>query len=416
MKLFNKLLLISSLAIASQADSLKQVIDNTLNNNINLKSIEIQNKSLYKSYESVQNSFNPNITIGANYLKLDGDTRAVQIGSTSTGFVKFSANLYDGGKNSAIKKQKNYEYKASQQNSITSKKEMILQVVTLYFQAKTIQENITVLEEKSKALQAQYERIKTKYEIQMTTEDEVLKLKSEYESNQYLIAELKYQKESLLQNLSLLSNSTVTSLDNSTLPTIENLIYKKSASIKALELSIQSQNEAINIISSVYYPQLKIEDNYNIYSYDDYNDKMLTDLPDQQNQLMLTLSFNLYDTSSSDKIEATKLAKIASKQKKEYLKLQEKMKFELSKKNLMTQKYKINSLNSAVKMGNSVYDMVKIKYQNGIVDNIVYLDALSKKIYNIALYKQALNDYEIAKANYFFSSGADYIKILKLLD
>jgi hypothetical protein len=36
--------------------------------------------------------------------------------------------------------------------------------------------------------------------------------------------------------------------------------------------------------------------------------------------------------------------------------------------------------------------------------NITYLDALSKKIYNLALYKQALNDYEIAKANYYFSS------------
>jgi len=66
-------------------------------------------------------------------------------------------------------------------------------------------------------------------------------------------------------------------------------------------------------------------------------------------------------------------------------------------------------------MGDSVYDMVKIKYQNGIVDNIAYLDALSKKIYNSALYKQALNDYEIAKVNYYFWSGVEYKKILELL-
>jgi len=50
-----------------------------------------------------------------------------------------------------------------------------------------------------------------------------------------------------------------------------------------------------------------------------------------------------------------------------------------------------------------------------IVDNIAYLDALSKKIYNLALYKQALNDYEIAKANYYFMSGIEYKKILKKL-
>ena len=45
---------------------------------------------------------------------------------------------------------------------------------------------------------------------------------------------------------------------------------------------------------------------------------------------------------------------------------------------LSTQKSKINSLKSAVAMGQSVYDVVKVKYNNGIVDNITYLDALSK--------------------------------------
>jgi outer membrane protein TolC len=64
-------------------------------------------------------------------------------------------------------------------------------------------------------------------------------------------------------------------------------------------------------------------------------------------------------------------------------------------------------------MGESVYEIVKLKYQNGIVDNITYLDALSKKVYNLALYRQALNDYEIAKANYYFASGVEYKEVLK---
>ena len=63
-------------------------------------------------------------------------------------------------------------------------------------------------------------------------------------------------------------------------------------------------------------------------------------------------------------------------------------------------------------MGDTVYKIVKDKFDNGIVDNIAYLDALSKKTYNLALYKQALNDYEIAKANYYFTSGIDFKKVL----
>ena len=127
---------------------------------------------------------------------------------------------------------------------------------------------------------------------------------------------------------------------------------------------------------------------------------------------MLSVSFKLYDTSTKDKIEAARLVKLSTQKKLNYLKTQEKMKFDLATKKLKTSQLKINSLKSAVKMANSVYDMVKIKYENGVVDNITYLDALSKKIYNSALYQQALNDYEIAKANYYFTSGVDYKTIL----
>lgn len=89
------------------------------------------------------------------------------------------------------------------------------------------------------------------------------------------------------------------------------------------------------------------------------------------------------------------------------------MNFDLAKQRLSTQQLKINSLKSAVKMGKSVHEIITIKYQNGIVDNITYLDALSRKVFNEALYKQALNDYEIAKANYYFNSGVDYKSVLK---
>ena len=408
MKLFKKLLLISSLVVTSNATTLKEIINDTLHNNLNLKALEIQNQSLQKNYESVENIFNPSLNVGINYLQLDGDTRAVQVGSTTTAFAKFSTSLYDGGKSSAIKEQKKYEYKSAKQSTDTTKRETILKAVTLFFQTKTIQENIKVFEEKTTALEAQYKRVKIKYDIKMATIDEVLKLKSEYESTEYLIEELKYQKEELLQNLSLLTNKNITFLDDSKLPTLQNIDYKESSSVESLKLSLKAQNEVTNITSSVNLPQLKLEDSFNVYSYNDYNSKILTDLPDKQNQLMLTLSYNLFDTTSKDKIEALRLAHLASKQKLEYVKNQEKMIFNLATKKLITLQHKLNSLKSAVEMGNSVYDMVKIKYQNGIVDNIAYLDALSKKIYNIALYKQALNDYEIAKANYYFSSGKDF--------
>ena len=409
---FNKLLLVGLLVTGSNATNLKELIDSTIQNNQNLQSLKIKDQSYNKTYGSVKNSYNPTFNIGASYLQLDGDVRNVQVGQTSTGYAKLSIDLYNGGKNSALKLQKEYEYKSELKNTTTTIKETILQVVTLYFQTKTVEENLKVLHEKAVALKAQYDRIKTKYDLKMTTIDEVLKFQSEYESNNYLIEELKYQKEELIQNLSFLSNSKVINLDNFKLPEVSNLIYKESSSIDSLKYSIKAQQENKNIVKSSQKPQIKVENSYNFYNYDDYNSNLLTDLPDHQNQLILSINFKLFDTTTSDKVEAAQLVKQATQQKLEYLKVQEQMKFDLAKKRLNTLNLKINSLKSAVKMANSVYDMVKIKYENSVVDNITYLDALSKKIYNTSLYKQALNDYEIAKANYYFDSGIDYKEVL----
>lgn len=412
MILFKKALLIGSLIGVVNATTLKEALTFSMQNNQNIKALHIQDNAKIKDYQSVSNTFNPTLNIGANLLRLDGDTRAVQVGTTTTGFVKFGLNLYDGGKNSATKKAKSYESKISQLNTTTSTKEMLLEVVTTFFNTKTVIENIRVFKEKSATLKAQYERVKEKYDLNMATIDEVLKLQSEYESNQYTIQDLEYQKAQLLQNLSLLTGKVISDLDNSKLPDVLNLQYKDSEAIKSLQLSVKAQAQNADAIASVNKPHIQIEDSYNLYNYDDYDSKVLSDLPDEQNQLTLTLTYNLWDTTSKHKIESAKLQKLALNQKLAYAKAQEKMKFDLAKHKLQTQKLKINSLKSAVNMGNTVYDMVKVKYQNGIVDNITYLDALSKKVYNQALYIQALNDYEIAKANYYFSSGIDFKSIL----
>lgn len=407
MKLYKNILL-SFVTIASlNATTLNEIIDSTLNNNQNIKSLKLQNSSLEQTKQAYTNSYYPTLNLGANYLKLDGDMRDTQIGQTTTAFAKFSIDLYNGGKNEALKKQKEYEYKSAKNQTKQEIRKTMLQVVTLYFNAKTIDDNIKVLKEKAIALKAQYERVKIRYDLKMTTIDEVLKLQSEYESNNYEIEDLKYQKEQNLQNLELVSNMQIKSFDTDKLSDIKTLNYTPSYSIKSLQNNILAKDELKNITKSEKSFQVKVEDTYNIYDYDDYNQKFAQNLPKQQNQLMLSVNYKLFDTSTDEKTQAVRLAKLSLVEQLKFTKRQEKINFKLSKKKLEIQKAKINSLKSAVKMAKSVYDMTKIKYENGVVDNIAYLDALSKKAYYLALFQQSLNDYEIAKANYYFNSGVE---------
>jgi len=400
------------ISLSLQAITLKELIQSTIQNNQNIKANQFEIKAKQKTYESVKNIYNPNLIAGASFTRLNLDRRNTQVGSTSVGFIKFSMDLYDGGKNKATKQQKMYEYKSAKFNNITNTKELLLQVVNLFFNAKTTIENIKVFEKKGILLKAEYERVKEKYKLKMATIDEVLKLKSEYEANKYTIEELKYQKEELLKNLELLTGVKITTLDDSTLPDIMGISYQKSSTIKALEYSIKANEENVKITKSIKKPKITIEDTLSFYKYNDYNEQLLADLPYKQNQFTISLTYNLFDTSSKEKIESAKLIKVSNQLKLNYVKNQEKINFILAQRKLQIQKVKIESAKSALEMANSVYKIIKSKYENGVVDNITYLDALSKKIYNEALYNQALNDYEIAKANYYFNSGVNYKTII----
>jgi len=412
MNILFKVVLFGISVISIQAITLKELINKTLQNNQNLKANSFIQKVKQKNFESVKNIYNPNLIVGASYNRLDLDVRNTQVVNTTTAFAKVSVNLYDGGKNKALKKQKLYEYTAQKYQNITDTKQTILNLVNLYFNLKTIEENIKVYQEKSKALKAQYDRMKVKYDVKMATIDEVLKFKSEYDLNLYTIEEFKYQKEELLQNIELLSGVKIDKIDTQILPNL-NVEYTQTSDIQALKNSLKANEENVNIVKSIKKPQLKLEDSLNVYKYSDYNEKLLKDLPDEQNQFNITLSYNLFDTSSKAKIESAKLLKLATAHKLAFTKNRSKMDFELAKRKLQTQQLKVKSLKSAVEMANSVYEAIKNKYENGVVDNIAYLDALSKKIYNLGLYKKALNDLEIAKVDLYFKSGVDYKKVLK---
>jgi len=412
-KKLSKLTIVMVVATNLNATSLKEVLNSVINNNDLIQSSKFLTKSKERELQSVSNIYSPTLTIGDTFSRLDVDKSAKQVGSTNIAYIKAGVNLYDGGRNKAIKKQKFYQYQSNQYQQKLTTKNLLLQATTLFFQAKSIQAQLKAYEDKGKTLKAQYEKEKIKYKNQMVTIDNLLKLQSEYQANLYQISDLKYQFDVLLQNLSLLTNQNITTLDDDRLLDIKNLKFKESDNIKSLKNDIKASKENINILKSAKKVKVKLEDSYNFYQYDDYNQKILSDLPDSQNQLMLSIQFNLYDTTTRHKTQSAILAKKALDKKLAYQLKQEKLNFLLDKRLLKTQKDKIESAKLALKMAQSVYEIISDKYENGVVDNITYLDALSKKVTNEAMYEQALYEYEIAKAKYYFDSGVDYGEILK---
>ncbi len=407
-----KIALVGVIPLIINAMDLKSMLSYTLQHNSNVKSQNYNISSKAQDYRSVSSLLKPSIDIGVNYSKLNLDVPDTQIGQTAVGFVKFSLNLYDGGKSKSIKREKQLRVKLAKLSKTDTIKQILLQVVTLYFNIRTIEDEIKAFQFKAKALLRDYKNMKQKYNLQMITYDEVLKIKSEYEENNYQIEELKYQREEAYKNLSLLVGKKIKHIGRARLATIKHLRYRPSSTIKALQTNAAILNESIKQIEANKKPKIKLEDTLSAYGYSDYNSDRLRDLPHTQNKIMLSFSMNLYDTSTEAKKRSISFAKKQAQEQLKYNSNKERILYNLARKRLSTQKSKIVSAKSALNMSKSIYRSSREKYQNGTIDIITYLDALSRKTINQALYHKALNDYEIAKANYYFISGNNYRSIL----
>jgi len=129
------------IACSLDAATLKEVLQAVLQNNTNIKAMNYDISAKKETLKSVSNTLNPTINIGANYNRLDLDVRSSQVGATTVGYMKFSADIYDGGKNSSIKRQKDFQFKSAKLNTNESTKEILLQAVTLFYQIRTVDEN-----------------------------------------------------------------------------------------------------------------------------------------------------------------------------------------------------------------------------------------------------------------------------------
>ena len=70
-----------------------------------------------------------------------------------------------------------------------------------------------------------------------------------------------------------------------------------------------------------------------------------------------------------------------------------------------TTRTKLKSSKSALKAARSTYDVIRQKFEVGLVDNIAFLDALAQRTLAYARYKETIYDYEIRKSIYYYYAG-----------
>lgn len=398
-----RLLLLILPALAS-AESLKSILDYAHQNNNSVKSSKYIKEAKLQEVESKKSNYFPTIDIGASYTNTS-DATLFQFRDVYSGFGRAELDIYDGGAKSAQLQKAKDEFLSSSHDEIESKKSLSLQITQDYYNILSIMADIRAKEDARKSLHEQLERIKQFYDAKLATKDDIDRLHASYERVVYEIESRNFELLSVKKAMELKVGKEIESFEKSTFKEIELSDIELQDSVKSLIYKERALKKSADSIESIYYPNIKLEDTYTIYDYSNEADANPLKI-DRQNVLMLTLNMRIFDYGATKEArESLLLSAKALNEEIKYMSKEQKMHYELSIARLNSLKTKIKSAKSAFTSASSAFKTINEKYIAGIVDYVIYLDALSAKTEADALYESSLNDLQIAYAMLYYYSG-----------
>jgi outer membrane protein TolC len=394
------------------AQGLKQLLTSALENNNMVSSRTLMEQSRKKTLEASKSSYFPTLDISGGYQSLNQRSYNTP-GDTYNGSIGLGFDIYDGGYKSNTIKQNKKLVESAKFATSSYKKSLQLSVIEDFYNIKNTQSTIKALQEEKIQLQAELERITQFFQVGSATKDEVDKLQARLSNNLYQIETAKYQLLSLKKLLSIKVGMKINSVDDSSIIPPKFTDKELSDEIKSLMATAKSYEYTAKSINSGYMPNFRLEDTYSVYDYD-RTDVTHPEGLSNQNKLLLSFSMRLYDDGNIKKQkESVMLQKLSLEKEIQQSKDEQDTNVELAISKIQTAKAQIQSAKSTLESAKSAYKTILEKYKVGAVDNVAYLDALTTQTNAMAQYDTALNDLQVAYANYYYyvnKNIKDYVK------
>ncbi|MDD3055924.1 MAG: TolC family protein [Aliarcobacter sp.] len=370
------------------------------------KQVEASRYSLEASKEkeyATKSSYLPNLTLGANQT-FNQEKNMFTPEKSTTGSATLSFTVYDGGKREASFEQQQALVKsatfalASVQNNIS------LDVIYYYYNYLSTLANKESTLKKLEQLEAERYRLEKFLSVGSITADELQKIVSSIEQTKVDLLTLDNTLNNISNTLEYLTGQEVLIEKGST------LVFKdtkneetKRFDILALEQSTQSSKAEAKIAKAPNRPTILIQDTYSQY---DFDYPVATNNLDHQNSIQLSLEWKIFDFgSTSANAQAAYLNYLSKNSELEYEKYKAKASFKNAQNSYKTSIAKIEAAKVKLQASEMTYELIKKKFQQGIVDNVSYLDALSDKFNSNSQLQTALNEVEYQKAVLLYEMG-----------
>lgn len=388
------------------AYSLVELVDIAHQNKV-IEAATHQVNASQKGYESTKSSYLPVVEIGANLQNAYEETPAMPQNSIKA-YASLKYTIYDGGKRGDLYNQLSANIDASRKSLEAIKNDIALDVSRLYFEYLALLSDKKATMQEIEQLKAEFSRLEMFYKTGSVTQDEVQKIDSRLKSADVALHEIELSIQKVLHTLEYYTTKEINAISEGS-----QVKYEESTEIKTRPdiQSLQSQAEATRFEAeakqSVKLPTIFFDNtlSHSKYYFDDKS-KELGFLIETQNIAMINLSWNIFDFGATQESYEAKYEEYLSKKASlEYQKTIADVDYRLAKKSLEIAKMKIDASKATLEAASATYDLIKLRYQNGIIDNVAYLQALSEKYEAARGYKRALYDYEIKKTEVIYYSG-----------
>lgn len=386
------------------SDDLKTILDFANKNNTLIQATKLNEDAKAQDIKTKTNALFPTIDIGGSYQKVK-ELSVVQPGDIYTVYAKFGYDIYDGGKKSSLINSAKNEYEASKFTTNATKQNLNLNIIQDFYLIKNTKASLDAEQEANKSLKEQLNRIKKYFEAGLATKSDIDRLQASYDANNYSIETIKLKLIEAKNSLELKVGKKIETIDESTFIEVLDNQFEENDAIKSMKAKRDALASNIQLVNSATLPQIKIENTYNRFDYKNIDPSYQKGI-DEQNSLTVSANMRLYDFGITKSEKQAITMQVQSLNKEIEYKIEEqKNQNNISLARIATIKTKINSARSALKSANSAFATITEKYNNGLVDYISYLDALTFKTNANVSYEVSLNELQIAYALHYYFSG-----------
>ncbi|MBS4235227.1 TolC family protein [Campylobacter vulpis] len=418
MKKINKFLILILTPLFLKASNLNELIELSLRNESYLIK-ELQTMQNAAQKDAAFRAYLPNLSLSSGYIANNKDRALTEPNESLFSRLSLNFLLYDGGKREAhIKSLKLQEILAAL-DAKEQKNLLALNAATLYFNYLSLEELIKASEQKKAFLEQNLKRLENFYSAGLSAKDELESIRAKFHLASLELSQKNLKLENVKKELLILTTKTFTPQGKAKLKDPQKTQSQNVKVLKAKE-QIYLANEGVKAARAEFFPKFFVQNHLSFYDnhhnpkipapYQNLASAMFSE-SGSVNQVILGLEWKIFDFGARNKeLENKRLALQIQRANYELLKRQNEEELNYLEKNLTFIKEQIKALKYSLNAANLAYESVSQKYKAGLCSYVEYLQALELKFKAMSDLELAKNEFEITKANYYFTAGLNLSK------